>query len=93
MRKLIDIKNYYREDGKINVCQAILDWMEDERREGFAEGEKRAEERYIHNLMKNMNITAEQAAVYLEIRSDRMADVTTKKAGRHRNRRKIHHKN
>lgn len=103
--KLIDVKKYYGEDGKINMCQALIEWMEDERREGFAEGEKagekrgekigekRAEERHIQNLMKNMNITAEQAAAYLEIRTELIADVSAKKAVRSQNRRKRHHKN
>lgn len=111
--KLIDVKKYYGEDGKINMCQALIEWMEDERREGFAEGEKageirgekigekrgrrigekRAEERHIQNLMKNMNITAEQAAAYLEIRTDCIADVSAKKAVRRQNRRKRHHRN
>lgn len=109
VEKLINVKKYYGEDGKINMCQALIEWMEDERREGFAEGEKageirgekrgekigekRAEERHIQNLMKNMNITAEQAAAYLEIRIDRIADVSAKKAVRFQNRRKRRHKN
>lgn len=114
--KLIDVKNYYGEDGKINMCQAIIEWMEDERREGFAEGEKageirgkirgekigekrgrrigekQAEERHIQNLMKNMNITAEQAAAVLEIRTDYITDISAKKVVRHRNRRKKNNK-
>lgn len=117
VEKLINVKKYYGEDGKINMCQALIEWMEDERREGFAQGEKageirgekrgekigekrgrrigekRAEERHIQNLMKSMNITAEQAAAYLEIRTDRIADVSAKKAVRFQNRRKRRHKN
>lgn len=40
-----------------------------------------------------MNLTAEQAAAVLEIRTDHVADVSAKKAIGHQNRRKRHHKN
>ena len=42
---LVKAEEYYREDGKIDMCTAIRELMEDERREGFAEGEKSGEER------------------------------------------------
>ena len=81
MGKLVNVKDYYREDGKINMSEAFMELLEDERREGYADGEKagekrgvkigekQAEERLIQNLMKNQHITAEQAAAVLEIRA------------------------
>ena len=104
---VIDIKDYYREDGKIDMCQGLIDWMEDERREGERigeirgerigeirgekigeiRGEKRgkksgemiAERKHIHNLMKNLNLTEEQAAAALEIKRKRRLSFFKKK--------------
>lgn len=35
------MKNKYRKDGKVNMCQGLREWMEDERNEGREEGEAR----------------------------------------------------
>jgi len=42
---LVKAEEYYREDGKIDMCTAIRELLEDERKEGFAEGERSGEER------------------------------------------------
>ncbi|MCM1145559.1 MAG: hypothetical protein NC407_12725 [Lachnoclostridium sp.] len=35
---LIEMKKYYRKDGKVNMCKALEDWIEEERAEGLKEG-------------------------------------------------------
>ena len=97
--KLVNVKDYYREDGKIDMCTALIELLEDERREGekIGElrgekrgekrgvkrgvkcGEMRAEKKYIRNLMKNLNLTEEQAAAALEIKRKRRLSFFKKK--------------
>lgn len=38
MPKLVEMKDYYGEDGKVNMCKAIMDWMEESKEEGREEG-------------------------------------------------------
>lgn len=38
MPELVEMKDYYGKDGKINMCKAIMDWMEESREEGREEG-------------------------------------------------------
>ena len=86
---LVKIEEYYGEDGKIDMCTAIRELLEDERREGFAEGEEhgrkigeqqgrkigkeRTEQRLIRNLAGNMHLTEEEAAAVLGIRREHAA--------------------
>ncbi|MBQ8879202.1 MAG: hypothetical protein IJ029_10790, partial [Lachnospiraceae bacterium] len=39
------MKNKYRKDGKVNMCQGLREWMEDERNEGREEGREEGEAR------------------------------------------------
>lgn len=43
--ELIGAKEYYRRDGKVDMCKAILDWMEESREEGREEGVRYEAER------------------------------------------------
>lgn len=47
MPELVEMKDYYGEDGKINMCKAIMDWMEESRKEGKKEGREEGREEGI----------------------------------------------
>lgn len=57
------MKQKHEKDGKVNMCQGLREWLEDERAEGKAEG--RALD--IKKIMKNLNISEERAMDILEI--------------------------
>ena len=58
-----EMKPKYEKGGKVNMCQGLREWMEDERAEGKAEGEDCC----IRNLMKNLQITREEALILLGV--------------------------
>ena len=78
-QELIEQKEHHKEGGRINMCQAIKEMLEDERLEGREEGrvEGRTEghiagmlERTCHDIikmMKNLKLSAKQAMDVLEI--------------------------
>ncbi|MDE6845475.1 MAG: Rpn family recombination-promoting nuclease/putative transposase [Lachnospiraceae bacterium] len=39
--KLIETKEYYRKDGRVDMCKAIMDWLEESREEGIQQEAER----------------------------------------------------
>lgn len=54
--EMLKIKEKYKKGGKVNMCQGLKEWMEDERTEGRTEGRAEGENRFAsltENLIKN----------------------------------------
>lgn len=75
-KELLQVKEYYEEGGKIDMCQALTEMLADERQEGMREGgiqalildnleEGIAKECIIRKLEKRFSLTKEQAQNYL----------------------------
>ena len=57
------MKQRYEKEGRVNMCQGLRDWLDEERAEGKAEG--KAED--VKNLMSNLQIPLEKAMELLGI--------------------------
>ena len=53
------MKQRYEKEGRVNMCQGLRDWLEEERAEGKAE--------VVRNLMDNLQVSLEKAMELLGI--------------------------
>lgn len=70
MVKLIETKEYYRKEGRVDMCKAIMDWLEESREEGREEGRQQGKEQGMRQEAERFN-----QMIILMAEQDRMDDL------------------
>lgn len=68
--KLIETKEYYRKEGRVDMCKAIMDWLEESREEGREEGRQQGKEQGMRQEAERFN-----QMIILMAEQDRMDDL------------------
>lgn len=64
--ELIQVKDEYRKDGKIDMCQALKELLADERMEGREEGRMLGQKELVLRMYADGSLDVQRACVYLE---------------------------
>lgn len=64
--ELIQVKEEYRKDGKVDMCQALKELIEDGRMEGREEGRMLGQKELVLRMYADGNLDITRACVYLE---------------------------
>ena len=97
--KLISMKKHYGKDGKFDMCQALDEWLADERKIGIEQGIEQSYTMIIYKKIKK-NMTLEEIADVLEEDVERIRPIYEKvtkkdfvlpimKSGEHKKRKRL----